>query len=612
MSLSSGAVPVLRLLGFSLCCGVLGCSLIRDFGVEQCRTDGDCSQFGDYSCSAQNVCVERMTNTSGAGSGGGKGGSAGSESNGGSEPDPAMGGTPIVAECKTNKDCIDAHEGEPYVCREDACVPLTLQEHCPYVIAGTEDNPTEYLTRPGKPIIFGAYVPIDASNPEGHAYTLNYRFALEEFMQGTLGGVGTPARPFVMVLCQSTKPDLTASVAHLVDTVQVPAILASLPSADLAAVFNDVSTRERKVFLLGPFEADSTLTALDDGGRIWHMLGPVTDLVPTYVPLFQLAEEYVHRQIKKVQPRPPLKVAVINTDLTYSLDLANALPSKVSINGQLLNAKENKDYYHRIQVKAVGKTEPDTSGVIGELSAAGSADIVVSLGGGEFIEPVLTAIQSARTTADTPFYILSPRHAFDERLSSTAYYASNKNGMGMTFVDKVSAGVNYASVEDSSLYDQYLENIQARFPGEDGLESRENLYDAAYFMLYSLAAASFTVDTADASIDFDGDDVANGMKALVNGSKAATVGLGDDGEMIISVLTTLRTGGKVKLSGTLGPPDFNPLTGARNSPGSVWCISRPGAVPTVKFDMLRLDPEMPKQLKLSGSAFCYDQFFPLP
>ncbi len=603
--MSPRSVRSLLLLSSALCLSLFGCSILRDLSVDQCKSDGDCGTFGDYYCGEENVCVPRMVNTSGSGNGG----SASSAGNATVEPEAGRAGEPtVVVECRTNKDCIDAHEGEPYICREDACVPLTVEEHCPYVVAGTEENPTEYLTKPGKPIIFGAYVPIDAAKPEGHPYTLIYRFALEEFMQGTLGGVGTPARPFVMVLCQSTKPNLQESVAHLLDTVQVPAILATLPSADLATVFNEVSARPRKVFLLGPFEADSSLTALEDGGRLWHMLGPVTDLVPTYVPLFTLAESYVRQQIKAPADRDkPLKVTIVNTDLTYSLDLANALPSKVSVNGHLLNAKENKDYYQRIQIKALGKDPVDTSGVVNALQAPGSADIVVSLGGAEFIEPALKEIQASRTASNSPFYILSPRNTFDSRLSSTSYYVGMNGNNGMTFVDKVTAGVNYASVEDSSLYDKFLSDIQAKYQGQTGLESRENMYDAAYFMLYSLAAATFA--SAD---DFDGDDVVNGMKALINGKTPATVGLGDEGDMIINVLTTLRTGGKVRLEGTLGPPDFNPLTGARNSPGSVWCVSKPGATPTVEHDVLRLDSEMPTQLKLSAAKFCYPNFFPAP
>jgi hypothetical protein len=577
--------------------------------VDQCKTDGDCRKFGDYSCSSENVCVANMTNTSGSGSGG-------TESEGGTKPEGGTAGAPVVAECTKNKECIDDHDGEPYICQEEKCVPLTIPEHCPYVVAGTEENPTEYLTKPGKPIIFGAYVPIDASNPEGHPYTLIYKFALEEFMQATLGGVD--GHPFVMVLCQSTKPDLAASVAHLVDTVQVPAILATLPSADLSTVYNEVKARPRPVFLLGPFEADSSLISQDESGLLWHMLGPVTDLLPTYVPLFELAESYVRNRIRKPVDRDkPVKVAIVNTDLTYSLDLANSLPSKVKVNGAFLNASTNRNNYQRIQVQVAGKDSGsiNTSGVITALKDPGSADIVVSLGGAEFIDPTLTAIQGPKALDQSPFYILSPRNAFDPSLSMPSFYFGMEvDGMqqtGMTDVDKIMAGVNYASVEDSALYDKYLADIQARYPEQKGLESRENMYDAAYFMLYSLTAALLSP----AGEEFDGEDVVNGMSSLIGGpgSVEVTVGLGENAGMVNTVLGNLRNRAQVKLVGTLGPPDFKPDTGARNSPGSVWCVSRPqSGSPSVSFDMLRMDPKSPEQLKLSGSSFCYPNFFPLP
>jgi len=589
---------------FLLSCGaafgvLLGCSVLRDLSVEQCKTDGDCSRFGDYTCSSDKVCVAREMVSGAAGSNVGGSGNTG-VSGSATMSDAGAAGAPEALECTTNADCIDAHEGGPYICRQNACVSLTSDE-CPFVVAGPEESPTEYLTKPGKPIVFGAYVPIDASNPEGHPYTLNYKFALEEFMQGTLGGVGSPARPFVMVLCQSTKPDLKASVSHLVDTVRVPAILTTLPSSDMKTVFDEVSASGKKVFLLGALEADSALAAAEDQGRMWHMLGPATDLIPAYVPLLGLAETYVHRFIKQDDSAPtPLKVAVVYSDLTYSIDMANALQSKAVINGHPLNAKENKDYYQRFQVQVTGADGPNVSSVVTSLSPSGSADIIVSLGGAEFISSILPKIQESRSSVlASPFYVLSPRNAFDRNLTAGSFFL----GTGRTYLDKVTVGVNYASVEDSSLYDQYLQAIKGRYPGQDGLESRENLYDAAYFMLYSLAAASFA-----SGDDFDGDDVVNGMKALVDGSTPATVGPGDNGEMFSKVLTTLKTGGKVALTGTLGPPDFNPLTGARNSPGSVWCINQ--KPDTVHFDQLRLDPKAPTMLKLSGAKFCFDNFVP--
>ncbi len=570
----------------------LGCSFIRDLSVDQCSTDGDCARFGDYECSAQKVCVARDTAGAGAGNAGsaGNGGSSGSSSTSGSAGEGA------AAECTKNADCIEAHDGEPYICRDEACVPLTIPEHCPEVIAGTEENPTEYLTKPGKPIIFGAYVPIDVTDPIGHPYTINYRFALEEFMQGSLGGIGTPPRPFVMVLCQSTKPDLEASAAHLVETLQVPGILAALPSNDLNALRGYAVQSERKVFLLGPLEADSALTQADDQGLMWHMLGPATDLVPTYVPLVKLAETYLRDQLGRVAAN--LNVALIHSDLTYSVDMADELQTKAIFNGRALSAKENKAFYKRYQVKVTGGDGPQTAGVIADLNPVNGSfqpDLVIALGGAEFVNPILPGIQEGRSANTTPFYIFSPRNAYDKQLTGGKYFDQAPDWK--EFFRAASAGVNYASVEDSTLYDNYLLKIQSKYDVE-GLESRENFYDAAYFMLYSLAAASLT------SSNFDGDDVVTGMKALIEGDE---VNIGPD--KIATVFNFLREGGKVSLRGTMGPPDFNPITGARRSQGSVWCLKVPSG--SVEFDVARLNPADPERLEATRE-FCYDGFIDPP
>jgi hypothetical protein len=569
-----------------------GCSFLRDLSADQCQVDNDCAKFGNYECSVEKVCKARVVNTAGS-SNGGSSNTAGTSTTGalGGE-----GGSPDMVECTSNAQCIDAHEGAPYICQRGSCVSLT-SDQCPFVIAGPEAAPTEYLTKPGKPIIFGAYVPIDVAMPETHPYTLNFRFALNEFMDGTLGGVGTPARPFVMVLCQSTNPDLTASVSHLVDTLEVPSILATLSSSNLKTVFDDVSTRERKVFLLGPLEADSALAAADDGGRMWHMLGPATDLIPTYGPLMNLVEKFMREKVRFLEPTDKLKVAVVHTDLTYSSDMANALASEVTINGSALNSSANKTlYYKRIEVKVDGIPQPET-GVESAALAQFNPDIIISLGGTEFIDPMLISHQNGRTGGNSPFYVLSPRNAFDPTLKGGLFFQT------ASYLEDLIAGVNYASVEDSTLYDTYLEAIQTAYPGQEGLESRENLYDAAYFMMYALAAANTT------GADFDGDDVVNGMKAITDpDGEPVTVGPGMNGMMFQKVLGQLKLGGKVALTGTLGPPDFNPLTGARKSPGSVWCVRKPK---DVFFDKLRLVEGPPATLKLAdGDTFCINGFFP--
>jgi hypothetical protein len=319
-------------------------------------------------------------------------------------------------------------------------------------------------------------------------------------------------------------------------------------------------------------------------------------------------EAYVREWIRPNDAEAdPVKVAVVHTDLEYSLDMATALKSLqsgVEVNGYPLGAPENELHYKALRVAVADEPTPDVSQVIQALRPEKSADIIISLGGAEFIDPILKELQytvgpPAVPRVQQPFYLLSPRNAFDRTMTSGDYFNYN----GREKVLNKSAGINYASVEDSTLYDEYLNAIQTRFQGQTGLEGRENMYDAAYFMLYALSAAAL------GGADFDGDDVVSGMKALVDGSEMATVGPGPNSDMISRVLTTLKTGGKVTLVGTLGPPDFNAATGARRSPGSVWCVDN--TTQEVRFDVLRLDTEAPGGLKESGDGFCYPNFFPV-
>jgi len=585
-----------------LALSLFGCSFFKDLNADQCEADSDCKRFGAYVCSSDKVCV--ASDVAMAGSGGtGDGGSGGSTA--------GSGGMTVAPECESNADCIASHSGAPYICQSGACVSLTIPGQCPFAIAGTDSEPTSYLTQPGKPIIIGAYVPISVSAPKTHPYTLTYQFALEEFMSGTLGGPGSPHRPIVMVLCQSLEPDLKASVDHLVNTLDVPAILATLPSTDLATAYDLVTATKHKVFLLGPFEADNGLIIQDEGvGLMWHMLGPTSDLIPAYVPLMEKSEAYMRHILgieKGTDPTPyagPLKVAVVNTDLSWSKDLAAGLPAAVKVNGYALSAPENAANYQRFQVAAKGIETPDVSAVVNKLGPKGSADIIVSLGGSEFMNAILPKIQAKRKADGElgygPFYILSPDNAFDSSFTMASYYMPDYMSTSVTFT----AGVNYASVQDDRLYKSYLAAIQARFPNVTGLESRENLYDAAYYMFYSLAAASF------GSADFDGTQVAAGMTHLINpGGIPANVGPALDGtDMFARVQVTLKQGSDVDLVGTMGPPTFNLGTGARQSEGSVWCVNyKPPDPPSVKFDAMRLSSTDMSMLELpaTGDKFCF-------
>jgi hypothetical protein len=136
------------------------------------------------------------------------------------------------------------------------------------------------------------------------------------------------------------------------------------------------------------------------------------------------------------------------------------------------------------------------------------------------------------------------------------------------------AGVNAASAEDSSLYDAYTIRYQSAYSQLD--VGYENYYDAAYYLLYATGAAGSL-----ASIS--GSDIARGMQRLLSGRLEFGVGP-DDLPSALSALSTPNA--TITLNGTMGPPTWDPATGGRTDPGSVWCVDSSG---TQRADVLRYD-----------------------
>src|SRR5262249_1205530 len=142
------------------------------------------------------------------------------------------------------------------------------------------------------------------------------------------------------------KPDIPASMGHLLDTVGVEAVLGALASSDLAAAFDETTKREKKVFVLNPFQADSSLLSIKDDGRLWHILGPYTDLVPAYASLIGKVAKLV-RSDASIGASAPLKIALVDTrNVTFSSDIASLLPGAILVdNGVPINAQQNQGYY---------------------------------------------------------------------------------------------------------------------------------------------------------------------------------------------------------------------------------------------------------------------------
>jgi hypothetical protein len=86
------------------------------------------------------------------------------------------------------------------------------------------------------------------------------------------------------------------------------------------------------------------------------------------------------------------------------------------------------------------------------------------------------------------------------------------------------------------------------------------------------------------------------MRRLLSGRLTFSVGPDD---LLPAFLELETPGSSIVLNGAMGPPNFDPATGARDEPGSVWCVDAKRSLHT---DVLRLDSAG----NLSGDFPCFE------
>jgi hypothetical protein len=564
-----------------------GCSFIFDLGADQCELDSDCDKFGaDFPICDAGVCVAKDV-----------GGTAGSGGNAGSSnqmPDAGAGGEPPVAECATNVECIDKYAAAEYICQAGQCVSLTTDE-CPLVV-GAENLRSDAV------IVFGAYALAPDSGASRSTAVRNMDLAISEFTSKVTGlrplATDGKRRTLAIVVCNSSYPDIAPgtidpflpSLDHLVGKLKVPGIISALSAKNLEAVFSQ-RLDQAGTFVISPYEQDSELAALSDGGRLWTLLGATSDLAPAFMPLLKRTEAYLRRDelfLNLPEPGAPLRVALVAADIARETDIADALLEIPELNQDFVVSSY-------LVESALLTESPDLSELTTALMVPDTAPhIIVALAGSEFVEqvfPVLevgTAWGTKTRGQQRPIYILGAAMA-----PQTWLFASEKRNTtgtnGYTTLLNRMVGVAYASSEDTRLRDTYLsrlirENQDLDDPGL--LAGSENVYDAAYLMVYAAAAAGQVPELT-------GKEMALGMRRLLSGP-AFDIGPG----AISDVLNALDNEDEISLNLTLGEAGWNAARGTRNGLGSVYCFNDGGTgleadskLPQGPVtDVLRFDP----------------------
>lgn len=544
------------LLSAITCCG---CSLLLDLTTSQCGVDADCESLGGEFrgrvCRAGLCQVPEM------------------------EPDAAP-----PPECETHTDCVRQNFDSPFLCQDGACVDMRTSE-CPLVlnVEGLEQ---------ADPVIVGAFSFLELglrSSPT----TLNYELAAKEIhgaSPGLHGGKNGTRRPMVMVLCEGVETDqdgVNRSLEHLVDTMHVPAIIATFNDTNLLHHAFTRVAKQDDIFFINPLAPNQELLREDTEGLMWSILGSWRSLASTYRPVVLRAEAF-QRTVADIPEEESLRVALVSGTQGEEQDVSLALVQnpdyELRFNGKTALENDGADF-QLFPLESDGSNADD---ITVELLAF-KPHLIVSTAGEGFVQLVLPLVEEGWNAAAPgqvkPFFVLSRFAAGQGPLLATS---ANRPIRSRT------VGINYATIEGDRLYQSYLIRLKGANPGFDGLESTENFYDVVYFLYYAMAGAG-------GARPLGGSDIASGMRRVISGDIDFEVGSEDVPNAV--ALLQANPDASVSFIGTMGAPEFNVANGARHTPSSVWCLDADNGA--IQFEALRYNQE---EQTLSGNFPCFDDF----
>jgi hypothetical protein len=576
-----------------------GCSVLFHVDDTQCATTQDCLVRGP--AFASTVCQQGscIPFEAGPGPGTDAGTDAGAEAG-------AEAGVDAAPACATFADCPMPGGTHPEVtCSPDThtCLQLTTDE-CPFALG-------DYQYAKGiAPIVVGAFATFPA-NPTDHPSYRNYALAISEFTSETgipavAGNTNTLRMP-VAVLCNDDTSQVSIAMNHLVDDVHVPAVVAALDSADLKVMFSNYGFQTNaNLFVVNPFGADSTLTALARGQQFWHMLGTPNDMAPAYRALIPRIETYLRNTAPwSLGAAGTMRVATVTANATVLTDLAGAVATQpITWNnggGQFSQTKTlsfDPETLSGSTLNGTPTTSIDVSTAVNDIIAF-QPQVVISFASEEFVT-LLQTLELQWTSGPPPLYVLSAYNADSTALLTWV-------GVGPESEQRRSriSGINFASTTQTRVLNAYLSRfLQAGNPVS--AEGSENYYDAMYFAVDSLVGAA---SAASPGGPLTGTELGGGMLRLI--APAGTpydMGPADMGN-VFSTLDATNT--NVSLTGALGSPVFNTQTGARVGEGDVYCVTitppTDAGPPTTTFtpDVLRLSPSPDGGSPvLAGDASC--------
>ncbi|MEZ4370263.1 MAG: ABC transporter substrate-binding protein [Polyangiaceae bacterium] len=490
------------------------CNLVVDTSAEQCETDADCASkggaFTGTLCSEQKVC-ERLV-------------------------------------CASNSECT-SRLGEPAVCRpaDNSCAKL-LTSDC------TEIFPEDALME-GETIVLGFMGPLrDQFASVGIPLRQGAELALNEIETRTNGlpavGGGGQQRHVVMLGCHDID-DPERVARHLVDDVQVPAILGPAFSGITVQVTTDV-TIPGNVMTISASATSPDITTLKDKGLVWRTAP--SDTIQA-IPLAELVlkVEEILRNDGKLNTGESARIAIAAKDDAYGLGLADAVFSQMQAQG-VGAASDSKLLLQRNYADPASNDNVDWETPATEI-ANFHPHIIFGLGTNEFVTELLTRVEAKWDSSDRPTYLLPEGGKVDE-LEGIVSAQPDLSSRILGTVPGAQLAPGYSG---------FAQRFSAFFNEPPGTFS-EFAYDAAYLLAYSIAISG--------QAHPNGTQMAEAMKHMTCEGKMV-VPAGPTG--FSGYFQDAATNQCIDFDGVSGPLDFNNDTGEASSDIAIWCPERSGS-----------------------------------
>jgi ABC-type branched-subunit amino acid transport system substrate-binding protein len=509
--------PFFRACRSALCAALsvfvaAGCSLVVDTNANQCESDADCEAkgpgFEGTLCTAEKVCG-KIT-------------------------------------CQTHAECTE-RLGESAYCRpsDSTCMKVASEECTGGVY------PENALEREDVLLIGFLGQLRDEYKSYGTPLKEGAELALHDIETNTNGlpAVGDgPQRHLAMVLCHDMDDPVRAA-RHLVDDLEVPAIIGPAFSGKTQAVVHDASLRERLLVIT----ASATTPALSTERSPYFWRTVPSDAIQARA-LTKLVTKGLDVLVANgtLESSKNASVAVANIDNAYGNGISRAFFDAATD----LNVTPVA-YADPTTIEPASKwKEKDAPQAVQQIIKA-NPSIVVGLATTEFDTDVLPGIEKGWETGPAPLYLLPEGAQVSELSTAVSAFKLSGRLLGTAPGARRSRG-----------YDGFALAFQATFGHAPG-NLAEFAYDAAYLIAYATAIANTQRPSAS--------DLAAAMSGVAcTDPKRVAVVAGPS--RFQEYFSQAALTGCIDFDGISGPLDFDPVTHEAASDIAIWCVRPNGEI----------------------------------